>query len=101
MALNTTEESPTTTKENIMDPDNEKNVSRDVDVESAEKRNFGGLRSTNKRPGARICPILPHLAGYEDVSSDSGSDILGKQIEMESDNAIKYRTCSWQKASLL
>lgn len=22
---------------------------------------------------------------------------IGKQVEMESENAIKYRTCSWQK----
>lgn len=28
---------------------------------------------------------------------DSGSDTVGKQVELESDNAIKYRTCSWQK----
>lgn len=28
----------------------------------------------------------------------SGEDIsVGKQMEMEADNAIKYRTCSWQK----
>jgi hypothetical protein len=32
--------------------------------------------------------------------ADSGSDAsitIGKQIEMEANNAIKYRTCSWQK----
>ena len=30
----------------------------------------------------------------------SGSDSegeIGRQIEMESENSIKYRTCSWQK----
>lgn len=30
----------------------------------------------------------------------SGSDTegeIGRQIEMESENSIKYRTCSWQK----
>lgn len=31
------------------------------------------------------------------VTSDSTSDIVGKQIELEAGNAIKYRTCSWQK----
>ena len=34
------------------------------------------------------------------VVGDSDSDSalsVGKQVEMESTNAIKYRTCSWQK----
>jgi len=32
----------------------------------------------------------------------SGADIsVGKQMEMEADNAIKYRTCSWQKTAAL
>lgn len=34
------------------------------------------------------------------VMGDSDSDSalsVGKQMEMESSNAIKYRTCSWQK----
>lgn len=29
--------------------------------------------------------------------SDSDSGEIGRQIELESDNSIKYRTCSWQK----
>ncbi|KAF1946145.1 hypothetical protein EJ02DRAFT_450918 [Clathrospora elynae] len=35
---------------------------------------------------------------------DSNSDAsfsIGKQIEMEANNAIKYRTCSWQKTAAL
>lgn len=53
----------------------------------------------NKTTGNRIAPVLPHLRGYDfgDDSSIAGSDILGKQIELEADNAIQYRTCSWQK----
>lgn len=47
--------------------------------------------------GARIAPVLPHLSGYDFGDDDSGSDILGKQIEMEAGNALQYRTCSWQK----
>jgi hypothetical protein len=46
--------------------------------------------------GGRIAPVLPHLTGY-DFGNESSEDILGKQIEMEADNAIQYRTCSWQK----
>jgi hypothetical protein len=35
-----------------------------------------------------------------DGSSDASFSI-GKQIEMEANNAIKYRTCSWQKVHYL
>lgn len=49
--------------------------------------------------GGRIGPVLGHLAGYDFGSDDSGSDILGKQLEMEAGDAIQYRTCSWQKVS--
>jgi len=57
----------------------------------------------NKTTGNRIAPVLPHLRGYDfgDDSSIAGSDILGKQIELEADNAIQYRTCSWQKTAAL
>ncbi|OJJ63477.1 hypothetical protein ASPSYDRAFT_38039 [Aspergillus sydowii CBS 593.65] len=33
--------------------------------------------------------------------SDSDSGEIGRQIELESDNSIKYRTCSWQKTAAL
>lgn len=32
------------------------------------------------------------------VDSDSEDSIVGKQMAMEAENAIKYRSCSWQKA---
>lgn len=31
------------------------------------------------------------------VQSDSEGETVGRQIEMEAENTIKYRTCSWQK----
>jgi hypothetical protein len=31
------------------------------------------------------------------VDSSSTTESIGRQIEMESENTIKYRTCSWQK----
>lgn len=48
-------------------------------------------------PGGRICDVLPHLraAAYDD--SDGSSDILLKQIEAESGNALQYRTCGWKR----
>lgn len=35
------------------------------------------------------------------IDSSSTSESVGRQIEMESENTIKYRTCSWQKVRLL
>jgi hypothetical protein len=66
-----------------------------VDAEKGTKSRFG--QNGNEKVGARIAPVLPHLEGYDFGSDDSGSDILGKQIELEAGNAIRYRTCSWQK----
>ena len=67
------------------------NGAGDIDGEMGQGSRFG---SSNKSAGARIAPVLPHLQGYDFGSDDSGSDILGKQIELEADNAIQYRTCS-------
>lgn len=39
---------------------------------------------------------LAHGRGITADDSDE-SITVGKQMEMEADNAIKYRTCSWQK----
>jgi hypothetical protein len=41
--------------------------------------------------------ILPTSA---DTDSDA-SITIGRQIELEANNAIKYRTCSWQKTAAL
>ncbi|KAJ5620501.1 hypothetical protein N7510_004485 [Penicillium lagena] len=35
------------------------------------------------------------------IDSSSTSESVGRQIEMESENSIKYRTCSWQKTAAL
>lgn len=36
------------------------------------------------------------------TADDTSEDIsVGKQMEMEADNAIKYRTCSWQKVRFM
>jgi len=42
-------------------------------------------------------PSRRDMAG--DDSSDS-SITVGKQMEMEAENAIKYRTCSWPKVCI-
>ena len=59
------------------------------DLEAVQEKSRAGLGRGNKVVGPRISPVLPHLEGYDYGSADSGSDILGKQIEMEADNAIK------------
>ena len=69
------------------------------DPEAIGEKSRFGLGGGDKSVGSRIAPVLPHLRGLDFASDESGSDILGKQIEMELDNAIKYRTCSWQKVS--
>jgi hypothetical protein len=70
--------------------------SPDRDAErGATKGRFG---TSNRTVGGRIAPVLPHLRNYDfGDSSDAGSDILGKQIELEAGNDIQYRTCSWPK----
>ena len=70
------------------------NSSPNIDAEKATRKRFGDL---NGRVGARIAPVLPHLSGYGFGDDDSRSNILGKQIELEAGNALRYRTCSWQK----
>ena len=52
-------------------------------------------RKMNRIDGPITKPI-----GAENVLNDDGTDSdisIGKQMEMEAGNAIKYRTCSWQK----
>ena len=44
----------------------------------------------------RIAPLPARLLKDEMVKTDS-LDAVGRLVAMEADNAIKYRTCSWQK----
>jgi hypothetical protein len=44
----------------------------------------------------------PELGPRDDDSSDYSSEaVIMKQMELEASNAIKYRTCSWQKTAAL
>lgn len=44
-------------------------------------------------------PITKSISqsGAGDFSDDSSGMSVGKQMELEAGNAIKYRTCSWPK----
>lgn len=72
-----------------------------------EKGYYDGFSGDAERQGAapgyrkmsRIDkPVTKSIAGV--TSDDDATDTsvsVGKQMELESGNAIKYRTCSWQK----
>lgn len=53
--------------------------------------NIGAGTNRLADPGA-------HRDPEKGVDSDSEESVIGKQLAMEAENAIKYRTCSWQKA---
>ena len=41
---------------------------------------------------------MSRIAGVMGAESDQDSQLgVGKQLELEATNSIKYRTCSWQK----
>ena len=46
------------------------------------------------RKMSRIGGPIPGMAGDSDTDSTLS---VGKQVELEQTNSIKYRTCSWQK----
>jgi hypothetical protein len=58
---------------------------------------FGGRNTT---VGHRIAPVLAGTP-IESDTDDSSSAILNKQIALEENASIKYRTCSWQKTAAL
>lgn len=53
-----------------------------------------GSTTVQGRKMSRIGP--PPKLGSIPVDSDDG-DVQARLIAMEADNAIQYRTCSWQK----
>jgi len=56
---------------------------------------LGGQRRMSRIDKAVTKPITAH---GDHVDSDDSSGIsVGKQLELEAGNAIKYRTCSWPK----
>lgn len=52
--------------------------------------NIGAGTDRLADPGANRDPEMG-------VGSDTESSIIGKQMALEEGNAIKYRSCSWQK----
>lgn len=67
-------------------------ANKEADPERRMSTNVGG------RKLSRIGP--PPKLGSIAAGSDSG-DEQQRLMELEADNAIKYRTCSWQKTAFL
>ncbi|KAK2752746.1 hypothetical protein FQN55_005877 [Onygenales sp. PD_40] len=58
--------------------------------------------SANKEDGQQQQPRRgSRIAAIPSSNSESSRNTVGKQVELEADNAIKYRTCSWQKTAAL
>ena len=49
---------------------------------------------SNGEKGGRKTSRIAGVMGESDQDSQLG---VGKQLELEATNSIKYRTCSWQK----
>lgn len=85
------EEDPYTSNGNG-DPFAEKGDIMDPESQARSKHNKDGF--SRVRIGPPIAPVAP--------TTDSESEVsVGQQIELEKENAIKYRTCSWQKTAAL
>ncbi|KAK0307324.1 hypothetical protein LTR82_016042 [Friedmanniomyces endolithicus] len=66
----------------------------------AEKGGYGG----QARKMSRIDKPFNATGGGNDLTADDDTDpsiSVGKQMELEAGNTIKYRTCSWQKTAAL
>ncbi|RVX74230.1 hypothetical protein B0A52_02062 [Exophiala mesophila] len=58
--------------------------------------------STTSVHGRRMSRIGPPRKSSLDITDDTGSgDEYNRLVEMEANDAIKYRTCSWQKTAAL
>jgi len=74
---------------------------KDNDLSDQAIAENGGHHSRKgEKPMNRIDrPLTKSITG-DSAMGDSSTDVsvsIGKQMELEADNAIKYRTCSWQK----
>lgn len=66
------------------------------DVERRRSTIVGGKKWNRIAPPMDRKGSVSHLA-----PGDSDDDTANRLVELEADNAIKYRTCSWYKTSAL
>ena len=65
-----------------------------------EAQQTGGPRKMSRIDRPVTTSISGSITGRKSVDGNVSDDpdvSVGKQIELEAGNAIKYRTCSWQK----
>ena len=72
------------------------NTTHEIDPNSVTKEEgqYYDAESTGDKGGRKMSRIGGILGGESDQDSQLG---VGKQLELEATNSIKYRTCSWQK----
>ena len=72
------------------------NNTNEIDPNSVTKEEgqYYDAESTGDNRGRKMSRIAGVIGGESDQDSQFG---VGKQMELEATNAIKYRTCSWQK----
>ena len=72
------------------------NTTHEIDPNSVTKdeSQYYDAESTRDKRGRKMSRIAGVIGGESDQDSQLG---VGKQLELEATNSIKYRTCSWQK----
>ena len=75
---------------------NVNNVTHELDPNSTAKEDsqFYDAENNGENGGRKMSRIAGVMGGESDQDSQMG---VGKQLELEATNSIKYRTCSWQK----
>ena len=74
------------------------NTTHEIDPNAATKEEgqYYDPESNGEKEGRKMSRIAGVLGGESDQDSQFG---VGKQLELEATNSIKYRTCSWQKVN--
>ena len=71
------------------------NTNQDIDASPNPENNYGYDAEKGGDKERKMSRV-----GGVGIIADSDSQLsVGKQVELEASNAIKYRTCTWQKVS--
>ena len=72
------------------------NSTSEIDPNSTtmEEGQYYDAESNGEKGGRKMSRVAGVMGGESDRDSQLG---VGKQLELEATNSIKYRTCSWQK----
>ena len=72
------------------------NTTHEIDPNSITKEGgqYYDAESHEEKGGRKMSRVAGVMGGESDQDSQLG---VGKQLELEATNSIKYRTCSWQK----